>query len=188
MSGSGTVRRIALPLTLYGLAHAAVDAACAALLMGAVQAGRLAPGDALAIFLVYNVVAFALQPLAGLLVDRGWSPRGAAVAGAFLTAAAVPLSFAPGLVAAAVVLAGVGNAVFHVGGGVASLRMTPGRASAPGIYVAPGAAGLAAGALLGKSGGPLWVAAAALVVLGVALAPRGDPATPLRLRGGRPSA
>lgn len=170
MNGSGTVRRIALPLTVYGLAHAAVDAACAALLMGAAQAGRLAPGEALAIFLVYNLVAFALQPLAGLLVDRVWSPRGAAVAGAFLTAAAVPLSLAAGLVAASAVLAGIGNAIFHVGGGVASLRMTPGRASAPGIYVAPGAAGLAAGALLGKSGGPLWVAAAALTVLGVALA------------------
>lgn len=161
---------MALLLSAYGLAHAGVDAACAALLLGAVAAGRLAAGSALGIFLIYNVVAFALQPLAGLLVDRGWSARGAAIAGACATTAAVALSLAPGMLMAAVLLAGLGNATFHAGGGVASLRMTPGRAFAPGIFVAPGAAGLAAGGLLGKLGGPVWVTAAVLGVLAAVLA------------------
>ncbi|MDO9175471.1 MAG: MFS transporter [Actinomycetota bacterium] len=147
-----------------------MDAACAALLLGAVSAGRLSGGSALGVFLIYNVVAFALQPLAGLLVDRGWSARSAAVAGACATAVAVALSLAPGTLMTAVLLAGLGNAAFHAGGGVASLRMTPGRAFAPGIFVAPGAAGLAAGGLLGKLGGSVWVAAAVLGVLAVALA------------------
>jgi FSR family fosmidomycin resistance protein-like MFS transporter len=183
-------RRMALPLAAYGLGHAGVDAACAALLMGSVTAGRLAASAALGVFLIYNVVAFALQPLAGLLVDRGWSARGAAVAGACLTAVAVPLSLVPGMVLTAAVVAGLGNAVFHVGGGVASLRMTPGRATAPGIFVAPGAAGLAAGALLGKSGGPVWVTAVVLlvVVTGIALLPEDEAAPAGRSSDGFPAA
>lgn len=179
MRGPSTPRRIALPLTVYGAAHAAVDAGCAALLLGASTAGRIPASLALAVFLVYNVVAFALQPVFGLTMDRWGTAKIAAVAGALLTAAALPLSLATGWVLPAVVVAGLGNAIFHVGGGATSLRMTPGRASAPGIFVAPGAAGVAAGALFGKAGGPLWVPAAALVAVVVAMtlvpdAPRAD--------------
>jgi MFS transporter, FSR family, fosmidomycin resistance protein len=180
------VRRMALTLSAYGLAHAGVDAACAALLMGAVTAGRLAASAALGVFLIYNVVAFALQPLAGLLVDRGWAARAAAITGACLTAVAVPLSLVPGMMLAATVLAGLGNAAFHAGGGVASLRMTPGRASAPGIFVAPGAAGLAAGALLGKFGGPVWATSVVLLAFAawIALLPEVEAApTAERPRG-----
>jgi FSR family fosmidomycin resistance protein-like MFS transporter len=71
---------------------------------------------------------------------------------------------------AGVVVAGLGNAIFHVGGGSISLRLAPGRASAPGIFVAPGAAGLAAGALLGKAGVLLWLPVAVLLALTVAMA------------------
>jgi FSR family fosmidomycin resistance protein-like MFS transporter len=53
---------------------------------------------------------------------------------------------------AAVIFLGLGNAAFHVGGGVISLNLTPQKATAPGIFVAPGALGLLAGTLLGKSG------------------------------------
>ncbi|MCX6751666.1 MAG: hypothetical protein NT161_02785 [Candidatus Nomurabacteria bacterium] len=52
-----------------------------------------------------------------------------------------------------IVLAGIGNALFHVGGGSISLNLTPKKVTAPGIYVAPGALGLFIGIMLGKSGG-----------------------------------
>jgi FSR family fosmidomycin resistance protein-like MFS transporter len=52
----------------------------------------------------------------------------------------------------AVAVAGVGNAIFHVGGGVVCLRVTPQRATAPGLFVAPGSLGLLLGAILGSSG------------------------------------
>ena len=55
-----------------------------------------------------------------------------------------------------IVLAGVGNALFHVGGGSISLNLTPKKAAAPGIYVAPGALGVTAGVLIGTGGFVAW--------------------------------
>jgi len=53
----------------------------------------------------------------------------------------------------AIITFGIGNAIFHAGGGYASLKMANGKASLPGIFVAPGALGLTLGILIGKSGG-----------------------------------
>ena len=157
-------------LGVFGLAHAAVDATCAAILLAAVTTGRIPVAQALVAFLLYNLVAFALQPGFGLLVDRWRAERPAAVIGAAVTAAGVPLSLLPGMALAGVCVAGLGNAIFHVGGGAVSLRLSPGKATAPGVFVAPGAAGLAAGSLLGKVGGPLWLPPAALLTLAIAMA------------------
>jgi FSR family fosmidomycin resistance protein-like MFS transporter len=52
----------------------------------------------------------------------------------------------------AALIAGIGNALFHVGGGVISLNLDSGKAALPGIYVAPGAFGLMVGTLIGKGG------------------------------------
>ncbi len=171
-------------IAAYALAHAAVDGCCAVMLWSAYDDGRLAAGAAWSAFLFYNLLAFALQPLVGLAADRLRAGRGAAVTGALLTAAAMPLALLPGSMAAAVVVAGLGNAAFHVGGGIVSLRAAPGRAAAAGVFVAPGAAGLAAGILAGKAGGPGWPFAAALLALTLVLAL----VRPPRLGAGRAAA
>ncbi len=155
-------------ITAYSLAHALVDAACAAVLFAMLAARR---GDALnlaGIVLIYDVIAFSTQPVFGLLVDRFKSPAYAAAAGILLVAASMLMLPVP-LVAA--VTAGIGNAVFHVGGGFVSLNLQPGKAALPGIFVAPGALGLTLGILIGKSGGfvawpfILLLLAAAAVIL-----------------------
>ena len=171
-------------IAAYALAHAAVDGCCAVMLWSAYHDGRLTAGAAWTAFLFYNLLAFAMQPLVGLAADRLRLGRGAAVSGALLTAAALPLALVPGGIAAAVVVAGLGNAVFHVGGGIVSLKAAPGRAAPIGVFVAPGAAGLAAGILAGKAGGPGWPFAAALLALAVVLAVAPAP----RLAAGRPAA
>jgi hypothetical protein len=88
-------------LCTYALAHAAVDACCAVMLWSAYQDGRLTAGAAWSAFLFYNLLAFAMQPLVGLAADRLLIGRGAAVTGALLTAAALPLALVPGVIAAA---------------------------------------------------------------------------------------
>ncbi len=155
-------------ITAYSLAHALVDAACAAVLFAMLAARR---GDALnlaGIVLIYDVIAFSTQPVFGLLVDRFKSPAYAAAAGILLVAASTLMLPLPLLAA---VTAGIGNAVFHVGGGFVSLNLQPGKAALPGIFVAPGALGLTLGILIGKSGGfvawpfiLLLLAAAALIL------------------------
>jgi FSR family fosmidomycin resistance protein-like MFS transporter len=49
-------------------------------------------------------------------------------------------------------MAGIGNALFHVGGGAISLELAHGKAALPGIFVAPGALGLMIGIWIGKGG------------------------------------
>jgi hypothetical protein len=145
-------KNVLFQISVYGFAHLLVDAACAAALF-AINKGD--PNSLYQIILVYDVLAFAPQPIFGLLVDRWKAPARIAVLGILLVAAsmlipAIPLLRGPLLFA---VTAGIGNAIFHAGGGSASLDLAPGKATLPGIFVAPGALGLTVGILIGKGGG-----------------------------------
>lgn len=137
-------------LTVYGAAHAIVDAACAALVLSHMAAGRSTGSDFAFLLVLYNALAFGLQPLIGFIADQCRLSYETAVAGCILTAAATLISPYPLL---SVILIGIGNALFHVGGGIISLNLFKGKAAAPGIFVAPGALGLMIGTLTGKSGG-----------------------------------
>lgn len=135
-------------LSLYGATHAVVDAICAGMLISLWQRGDVGVAEAGSWFILYNILAFGIQPLLGLLVDGYHRPREAALAGCLVTAMAPfvgnhwPLC--------GVCLAGLGNAVFHLGAGSICLNLSPGRATAPGLFVAPGALGLYAGTELAR--------------------------------------
>lgn len=148
----------------YCAAHALVDASCAALIFSASATGRLPAPIALAAVVTYNLLAFALQPVLGWFVNDGGSARMWARAGALATVLAFLVSQFAAAIWPAIVLAGVGNAVFHLGGGVIALRAEPGRATIPGLYVAPGAAGLVAGMWMGTNQWFAWLPAVLLLV------------------------
>lgn len=135
-------------LAVYSFAHFLVDLCCALLLF------RLAQGvfDASFFFLVYNYCAFALQMPLGLLADKLSRNALIAAAGCALVAASFALYSLP---MAAVIVAGLGNALFHVGGGVDVLDDSGSKAGALGVYVSPGALGLFVGTMLGKGDFPL---------------------------------
>lgn len=147
---------MSLLLARLGALHLAVDAAS-----GTVLDGRLPgvdPGLVVALFLLYDALAFALQPLVGLVADRVRRPGLVAAAGCALVAAGLVVE-APW---AAVALAATGNAVFHVGAGILALVATPGRAAGPGLFIGPGALGVVLGQRLGGLDAPpfAWMAAA----------------------------
>jgi len=50
-----------------------------------------------------------------------------------------------------VIVVGIANALFHIGGGIASLNIIPQKATIPGMFVAPGSVGLFLGMLISKS-------------------------------------
>jgi FSR family fosmidomycin resistance protein-like MFS transporter len=139
-------RMIVSNISIYGVAHALVDATCAALILSLAAS---AVEGALSLVVMYNVLAFALQSPFGLMADRFRIPVPTAIVGLLLVAASTLFFGVPFLAAA---VAGIGNALFHVGGGVISLNLVPGKATMPGIYVAPGALGLLIGGLVGRSG------------------------------------
>ena len=98
-------------------------------------------------FLVYNALAFALQFAIGPVTDRLQGPRATLSAGLALAAAA--LLVPRHAVWLHLVLTGLGNAMFHVGAGTLAMCATRWRAGGPGLFIAPGAVGLALGGWLG---------------------------------------
>jgi MFS transporter, FSR family, fosmidomycin resistance protein len=158
-------RNVFSNLLVYGLTHALVDASCIAALFSFL--GKTSNDLFFVLVLTYNILAFGLQVLIGLEVDKRRSPRNAALVGCILTAGALlSLGYSPILT---VVLAGVGNAFFHIGGGSISLNLTPKKATAPGIYVAPGALGVTIGLLAGTGGLIAWLFILLLAVSCVAI-------------------
>jgi FSR family fosmidomycin resistance protein-like MFS transporter len=132
-------------LALCCAAHFAVDFACAFLLLGLLPEG----GNRPLWFLLYNFCAFALQMPLGLLADRYRRCPALASAGCLLAAAAYLL---PAFPLSAALAAGLGNALFHVGAGLAVLTEENGRCGPLGAFVSPGAIGLYAGSLLAGAG------------------------------------
>ena len=102
------------------------------------------------VMLCYNFCAFALQMPLGLLADRFRQDRSFMVLGSLLVGAAC-LALGPRPMALAMT-AGVGNALYHVGGGVAVLHAYEKKAGPLGLFVSPGAFGIFFGTLLGKAG------------------------------------
>lgn len=98
------------------------------------------------LILLYNALAFGLQPLAGLVLDRAdFAKRGASLA---LLLSALGLAFFSHSLQIAMLCAGLGSAFFHPGAGGTAIKHTPNRASGPGIFAAFGVIGLAIGAQL----------------------------------------
>ncbi len=127
----------------YSAAHFFVDLACAFLIFRSVYDGR---GELL---LYYNFCAFALQMPIGVLLDRFGKGHLAAALGCLLIGTAFPLSMLQGSNLAAAVVLGVGNSLFHLGGGVYVLDEYE-KSGALGVFVSPGAIGLYLGTVWGK--------------------------------------
>lgn len=98
-------------------------------------------------FLVYNMIAFGLQPIIGYYYDQN-SGIPVGIIGCTITAAGMLLLPFCWL---SLTLCALGNALFHIGGGADSLRSPKGRISRSGVFVSTGALGVALGTLYGKS-------------------------------------
>lgn len=129
-----------LRLGIYAAAHFLVDLGCALLLLGRI-CPDWNPGTAI---LLYNLLAFAVQMPVGLLADKLGRCHLFASAGCLLVLLGWALPPGP----AAVITAGLGNAAFHVGGGLNTLNEGGRRAGPLGLFVSPGAFGVYLGGIL----------------------------------------
>ncbi len=135
-------KRFNLPafISVYSIAHFLVDAACAFLMLGVFDFE-----NPIFAMLLYNALAFAMQAPFGYLVDKQLNPRVVAVIGLTLIAAAYLFWNNP---LTSISIAGIGNALYHVGGGSLVLSLEKRKATYAGIFTAPGAIGLAVGGWL----------------------------------------
>lgn len=130
---------------IYGSLHFLVDFGCAFFMFRMLSK----TGNFYLYFFLYNFCAFALQMPAGLLADK-WNRNSlTAAAGCLLVSAAYPAMPAKAA-ALPVALAGLGNCLFHVGGGIEILNEGGDKLSPLGIFVSPGAVGIFLGTLMGK--------------------------------------
>ncbi len=135
-------------LLTYTAAHFLVDFACGYALYSMYIEGMLDSSSVALLFLLYNLLAFATQHVFGMIADAVRSNgRVFAVIGIALTA--LGLFIGNAVPALTVSLIGLGNACFHVGGGIDSL--TEGRGfTRAGIFVSSGALGIALGSKFGE--------------------------------------
>ena len=134
---------------IYGFTHLLTDAACMAALFSTIYFNALEQNFSFFLIVLYNVLAFGLQSIIGDIFDKNKQPKLCAITGCILTAIAV-LLWQKSLICT--VLAGIGNAFFHLGGGIICLKKGQGKAAIPGMYVAPGAFGLFFGLISIKNG------------------------------------
>ncbi|MDF2905605.1 MAG: hypothetical protein K0R34_926 [Herbinix sp.] len=130
-------------IPVYVIAHFVVDFACAFLMFRVLRDTAYGYIS----LLIYNFCAFALQMPIGLLADRFNRNAVCAAIGCGFVALAFPFG---GLPIVAAVLAGIGNGMFHIGGGIEVLNCGRGKPLLLGIFVSPGALGIYLGTILGK--------------------------------------
>ena len=145
-------RRSLLTASWLGVCHACVDAASVGVVFGEWSGDRLSWDAFRGLIILYNGLAFGLQVPLGWLADRIRVYRGCGLGGLLLIVAGVLLC--RWQIWLAVVLAALGNALFHVGAGAIVLHGSLRRATEAGLFLAPGALGLSVGIWLGRTGWP----------------------------------
>jgi FSR family fosmidomycin resistance protein-like MFS transporter len=153
---------------LLGLAHGMSDCVSGYLI------GQLSKTNDLAqtglLILLYNALAFAMQLPVGIWIDTRKSVKIYIIIA--LLSVISSLVFVPVSSLLAIILAGLGSAIFHVTGGMISLTTSSGKSENPGIFAAPGVVGLIAGGWLSvQTTTSDWMLAAlmALVILFITL-------------------
>lgn len=151
-------------LVIYSVSHFCVDFACAFLMFAKVSS--LAQFATCVI--LYNFCAFALQMPLGMIVDVKNKNHVVAALGCVLIAVAYPIALAgdAGLMATTILL-GIGNALFHLGGGVDTLNSSEKKAAMLGVFVSPGALGLFLGTKYFASSSMLIVTPIVMLLLAV---------------------
>ena len=132
-------------VSIYSIIHFIVDLSCAILVSNLVTQKMGAGTNLFIAILIYNFFAFAMQLPIGILADKINKNAICSAIGCILVA--IAFGFANyGIISC--LIAGIGNAMFHVGGGIDVLNISNKKATLSGIFVSTGAMGIFLG---GKS-------------------------------------
>ena len=124
---------------IYSIIHFIVDLACCILVTNLVTQKMGQNVNLFIAIILYNFFAFAVQFPIGIIADKVNKNALYSAAGCMLVAFAFCLSDY-GMIAC--ITAGIGNAMFHVGGGIDVLNISDKKAAPSGIFVSTGAMGI----------------------------------------------
>ena len=129
-------------ISVYSVTHFIVDFASAFLMLRYIAGTQ----DGYLCVLFYNFCAFAMQMPLGVVADK-WNRNFLfAIIGCCLVGLAYGFVDFPVI---AVFVIGIGNAMFHLGGGIDVLNISENKLGALGVFVSPGAFGIYYGTMLG---------------------------------------
>ena len=142
-------------LLIQTLGHFFVDAACAAVVIS----GTSTLSESAIFFILYNGLAFCLQPIAGIILDnvKKITPRQYIL----ISYTLLLLGFLPAFnLWLKVLLVGTGNCLFHVGSGTLILTNSNKKLKPLGIFVSSGAVGLTLGTMFAN----LWICHTIIII------------------------
>ena len=126
-------------MLVYSIIHFVVDFSCA-ILVSNIVTPQLTGSFALFLSIItYNFFAFAMQLPIGILADRINKNAICSALGCVLVITAFCISRFEII---ACLIAGIGNAMFHIGGGIDVLNISNKKATLSGIFVSTGALGI----------------------------------------------
>lgn len=124
---------------IYSIIHFIVDLACCILVANLVTQKMGQTVNLFVAIILYNFFAFAMQLPIGIIADKVNKNAICSAIGCLIVAIAFAFSNF-GIIAC--VVAGIGNAMFHVGGGIDVLNISDKKATLSGIFVSTGAMGI----------------------------------------------
>ena len=124
---------------LYSVIHFIVDLSCVVLVTNLITQKMGKNANLFIAILIYNFFAFAMQLPIGIIADK--LNKNAICSGFGCVLVAIAFEFADfGIISC--VIAGIGNAMFHIGGGIDVLNISDKKATLSGIFVSTGAIGI----------------------------------------------
>lgn len=126
-------------VSIYSIIHFIVDFSCAILVTNIITPYLNTTLSVFLAIVIYNFFAFAMQLPIGIIADKISKNALCSMLGCILVAFALIVR---NLGIWSCLIAGLGNSMFHVGGGIDILNISNKKATLPGIFVATGAMGI----------------------------------------------
>lgn len=126
-------------MIVYSTIHFIVDFSCAALVANVIIPQLTGSFSLFLAIVIYNFFAFAIQLPIGILVDKINKNALCSALGCILVILAFRISKFSII---SCLIAGIGNAMFHIGGGIDVLNISNKKATLSGIFVSTGALGI----------------------------------------------
>ena len=126
-------------ITIYSINHFIIDFASAILIFNFVNTITYNKFILSISILLYNFFAFAMQFPLGILADKLNKNALFSAIGCLIMLVAFSVFKLPII---SCILAGIGNAMYHLGGGIDVLNISDGKAGFSGIFVSTGAMGI----------------------------------------------
>lgn len=126
-------------MLVYSTIHFVVDFSCAVLVNNIITPKLAGSFSLFLAIVIYNFFAFAIQLPIGILADKINKNALCSALGCILVILAFGI---PKFGMVSCLIAGIGNAMFHIGGGIDVLNISNKKAALSGIFVSTGALGI----------------------------------------------